>query len=106
MTIHGRDNSRQKTPAAHRDIEFRVQGAGNGRVRGGGLRPREQERDPGVLGLGAVGAVPESVVADFVESLGQDVLEEAPHELVSADGDDAPLSRLAVFVAEGDGALS
>ena len=41
-------------------------------------------------GLGAFGRVPEAEVADLVKSPGQDMLEEAAHELVARQSTGAP----------------
>ena len=53
------------------------------------------------LGVG----VPEAVVPDLVEALGQDVLEEAPEELDAVELHDLPLGATAVSVLEGDGVV-
>ena len=50
------------------------------RVHGGGLGLSEQKGMAGVFALGALCAMPEPVVTDFVKSPGEHVLEEATHE--------------------------
>ena len=46
--------------------------------------------------------VPEAVVADFVQTFRQHMLQEAAHELVAAQASGPPLVRLAIFVADSD----
>src|SRR5271163_2959004 len=67
----------------------------------GGLR--QQENIPQVAQLFAVRGVPQPVIADLVEAGRQDVLEEAPDELVAGHGFLALAVGSAVLVAIGHG---
>ena len=60
----------------------------------------QQQTD--VAGDGAFARVPEAEIANLVQSLGQDVLEEAAHELLAIEGADAPAVGLAVLIAKAD----
>jgi hypothetical protein len=49
--------------------------------------------------------MPETEIANLVQSFGQDVLQEAAHELRALEGAGAPTPGLAVLGAKADGAL-
>src|SRR5579863_10683259 len=46
--------------------------------------------------------MPQAEVADLVQALGQDVLEEAAHELLAGDAADPPAVGFAMLVADSD----
>ena len=46
--------------------------------------------------------VPEAVVADLVQTFGQNVLQESAHELVAVQAGVLPFPGLALFVADGN----
>ena len=56
---------------------------------------------PNLLKLGLVGRRPQAVVADLVNALGQDVLEEAADELLTRQRHRPPLVVFGVLVAKG-----
>src|SRR6201984_292244 len=64
---------------------------------------RQQEKVPQVAQRFAARGMPQAVIADLVEAGRQDVLEEAPDELVAGDGFLALAVGGAVFVAIGHG---
>ena len=63
------------------------------------VEQKQQTRAGGVL---AFGGMPEAEVSDFVQTLGQDVLEEAAHELLAGDAAHPPAVGFAMRVADGD----
>src|SRR5262245_7847629 len=83
--------------------------AGAGTLRAGeglcraALGTLHAEEQTGVAGNSAFTGVPEPEIANLVQAFGQDVLQEAAHELLSIEGTDAPAVGLAVLVAERDG---
>src|SRR5215472_13532826 len=78
-------------------------GLGSGGFGGwaGGLR--QQENIPQVAPRLAARGMPQAVIADLVEAGRQDVLEEAPDELVAGDGFGALAVGGTVLVAIGHG---
>src|SRR5882672_3092986 len=64
-------------------------GRGNGLSRWEGWAIELQEQ-AGLSGTGTFGRVPEAEVSHLVEALGQNVLKEAAHELVTAQAAGAP----------------
>ena len=55
-----------------------------------------------LCGFSAIGVIPESVVADLVESLGEDVLQISAHEFQAGEMTGACASPFAVLELEGD----
>ena len=49
--------------------------------------------------------MPETEVADFVKSFGEDMLQIAPHELLAGEGAGFVAAGLSILVAEGDAGL-
>ncbi len=66
-------------------------------------RAVELQQEARLGGLFAPGMVPQAEVADLVQTLGQDVLQEPAHELVARDAAGSPAVGFAVLVADGDG---
>ena len=64
--------------------------------------PVEQKQLTRTGGVLAFGGMPEAEVSDFVQTLGQDVLEEAAHELLAGDAAHPPAVGFAMLVADGD----
>ena len=64
-------------------------------------RRRQDQEQPGTIGLVSLRGVPEPVVSDLVKAARQDVLEEAPEELNARQPLDAPRVGAAIFPAEG-----
>ena len=65
----------------------------------------EREEETRLSGLRAFCGMPETEIADLVEALGKDVLEEAAHELVAFHATGAPTRRLTMLVSDGDGVI-
>ena len=63
----------------------------------------EQKQQPGAGGILAPDGMPQAEVADLVQALGQDMLEEAAHELLAGDAAGPPSVGFAMLVADGDG---
>src|SRR6516225_4947256 len=63
------------------------------------------QQQAGFAGHWPFTGMPEAEIANLVQALGQDVLQEAAHELRAIEGADAPAVGLAVLVAERDGVL-
>src|SRR6201984_1082953 len=79
-------------------------GGWRGGAAGGGAGGwRQQEKVPQVAQRFAARGMPQAVIADLVEAGWQDVLEEAPDELVAGDGFLALAGGGAVLVAIGHG---
>ena len=66
----------------------------------------EQEHETGSLSVLAPSRVPEAVVADLVQTFGQNVLQESAHEFVAVQAGVLPFPRLALFVADGNTAAN
>ena len=81
-------------------VGVRLGSGGFGRWAGG---LRQQEKVPQVAQRFAARGMPQAVIADLVEAGWQDVLEEAPDELVAGDGFLALAVGGAVLVAIGHG---
>ena len=85
---------------------FRVGGRiGGFRVHLGVSRRRltvEPKQQTGACGVLALGGMPQAEVADLMQALGQDVLEEAAHELLPGDAAGPPPVGFAMLVADGD----
>ena len=56
-------------------------------------------------GLRTLCGMPETEIADLVEALGKDVLEEAAHELAAFHATGAPTRRFTMLVSDGDGVM-
>src|ERR1700722_9686778 len=65
----------------------------------------EQKQQPGAGGILAPDGMPQAEVADLVQALGQDMLEEAAHELLAGDAAGPPPVGFAMLVADGDGLI-
>ena len=63
------------------------------------------QQQTGFAGDEPLACVPKAEIANLVQSFGQDVLQEAAHELLACKGTDAPAVGLAVLVAKGDRVL-
>src|SRR5499427_3042017 len=63
------------------------------------------QQQAGFAGNGPFVGMPEAEIANLVQAFGQDVLQEAAHELLSIEGAGAPAVGLAMLVAEGNGVL-
>ncbi len=63
----------------------------------------EKKQKSGAGGVLAFGGMPQAEVADLVQALGQDVLEEATQELRTGDAGGPPPVGFAMLVADGDG---
>jgi len=70
-------------------------------ARRGAVVELEQETYP--RGLLTPGGVPQAEVADLVQALGQDMLEEPTHEFVTGHADGPPAIGFAMLVADGHG---
>jgi hypothetical protein len=64
--------------------------------------PVEKKQQTSAGSVFAPGGMPEAKVADLVQTLRQDVLEEAAHELLARDAGDPPAIGFAMLVADGD----
>jgi len=97
--------------------DARVRGAGARVIKVAGARVGANGRAHNVLGAlhvqqqtgfageGTLACVPKAEISNLVQPFGQDVLEEAAHELLTIEGANAPAIGLAVVVAERDGVL-
>src|SRR3982074_1977407 len=83
-------------------VGVRLGSGGFGRWAGG---LRQQEKVPQVAQRFAARGMPQAVIADLMEAGRQDVLEEAPDELVAGDGFPALAVGGAVLVAIGHGGV-
>ncbi|MFZ0602611.1 MAG: hypothetical protein WAN05_14880 [Roseiarcus sp.] len=64
--------------------------------------PVEKKQQTSAGSVFAPGGMPEAEVADLAQTLRQDVLEEAAHELLAGDAADPPAVGFAMLVADGD----
>src|ERR1700691_1577884 len=64
--------------------------------------PIEKKQQTSAGGFFALGGMPEAEVADLMQTLRQDVLEEAAHELLAGDTAHPPAVGFAMLVADGD----
>jgi hypothetical protein len=64
-----------------------------------------QKQQTGAGGVFAFGGMPHAEVADLMQTLGQNVLEEAAHELLAGDAAHPPSVGLALLVADDDGLI-
>ena len=70
---------------------------------GGWMFQSQEKAEP--RGDVTFGGMPQAEIADFVESPGQDVLQEAAHERFAGEAAGTPPSFLALLEAEGDARL-
>ena len=102
-------------PTARADARVRSAGARVMEVAGAGVGANGRadnvlgalhvQQQTGFAGEGTLACVPKAEIANLVQPFGQDVLEEAAHELLTIEGANAPAIGLAVVVAERDGVV-
>jgi hypothetical protein len=61
----------------------------------------ELQEETRLSGLRTLCGMPETEIADLVEALGKDVLEEAAHELAAFHATGAPTRRFTMLVSDG-----
>ena len=66
----------------------------------------ELKEQTGAGGAFALGRMPQTEVPDLVQALGQDMLEEAAHELQACDAAGVPAVGFALLVTEGDSLMA